>query len=314
MQKTSDSYPIDWRRLFTSLGIQWRDRGPNTRSGNVNIRCPFCNADPSFHLAVSEEIEAFICYRDSRHAGRSFIRLLMALRNSRAQAISLLNGHPGRAQAPVAPIEVRVQSRTDRLWNSFEGAHSQPFARYLQEQRGFANPYRVIERYDLRSSNQGAWARRLLLPFRDLNNNIETWVGRAIDDARTPKYKMELSANPGAVYVPRKMRATVILCEGPLDALKVAVATEDMDVSSIATAGKNVNTAKLLRLRAACLGRNVLFVPDADVSIGERNRLLETLAGALNSNYIARLSLPEDYKDPAGMPLSLISAWIKDVI
>jgi hypothetical protein len=304
------SYPIDWRHLLTSIGIEWRDRGPNTRRGNVNVRCPFCAADPSFHLAISEEIEAYVCYRDSRHAGRSFGRLLHALGVQREEQVRLLNSNLGRIRERAAAAPIRSQGRTDRLWAGFDPAHD-AVADYLRDQRGFPNPRQTIERYDLRSVIEGRWARRLLLPFRDHEGKMITWAGRAID-ARSPKYLMESYGDGAAVYCPRRTRGVVVLCEGPLDALKIAAATEDEDISAIATAGKNLNSAKLLTLRSMCAGRIVMFAPDGDVSIGERNRLRSELAGSLDARYLGTLAVPSDYKDPAEIPLPLITPWIKE--
>jgi hypothetical protein len=312
---SADAYAIDWRRLLTSIGIQWRDKGPNTRRGNVNIRCPLCGNDPSFHMAISEDIEAFICYRDSRHAGRSFTFLLHKLGIGRYEAVTLLNSHIGRSRAIEPEKIVREQSRTDRLWDSFHLAHERhAFEDYLRYERGIDPARSAIERYDLRYAIEGKWARRLLLPFRDHDGKLITWAGRSIDGFRTPKYLMESQADQGAVYRPRLSRDIMILCEGPLDALKIASATENEDISPIATAGKNLNSAKLLRLRRMCEGRIVLFAPDQDVSIGERNKLHNSLAASLNARYIRCLPVPDDYKDPAEIPLDQITPWIKECL
>ena len=299
---------IDWRNLFTSIGVAWRDKGSNCVRGNVNISCPMCGNDPSYHLGVSEEIEAYYCYRDSRHKGRSFLRLLYLLGYSRNEGAKLLNQYQGR-KTVVAAVAPRLAIAINREWQSFRPATSHLPALHYLEGRGFRNARLTIERYDLRYSPLGKWAARLLMPLID-DGSVLTWTGRAWDN-RVPKYLMTADKIEGAVYVPRLPRATVVLCEGPMDALKIAAATEDEDISAIALAGKALNASKLLRLARITKGKNVLFCPDFDVPVGEAYNLLNNLATSLDHVFMNVLRLPEGFKDPGELPLDIIPAWIK---
>lgn len=299
---------IDWRNLFTSIGVAWRDKGSNCVRGNVNISCPMCGNDPSYHLGVSEEIEAYYCYRDSRHKGRSFLRLLYLLGFSRNEGAKLLNAHQGRAKV-VAEVAPRLAIAINREWQSFRPATSHLPALHYLEKRGFRNARLTVERYDLRYAPLGKWAGRVLMPLVD-NETVLTWTGRAWDN-RVPKYLMTADKIDGAVYVPRLPRSLVVLCEGPMDALKIAAATEDEDISAIALVGKGLNASKLLRLARITKGKTVLFCPDADVAVGEAYNLLNQLATTLDHVFMNLLRLSDGDKDPGDMALEAIPAWIK---
>lgn len=300
---------IDWRSLFSELGVSWKDRGSNCVRGNVNIPCPACGNDPSYHLGVSEEIEAYYCYRDSRHAGRSFVRLLWLLGQSRTEALALLNRHQGRVS--VKPVEApREQQATNKLWANFLPASQSPQAVAYLDARGFTNSAHVINRYDLRYTPQGKWSRRVLLPFLE-GGEVLTWSGRTWEKARSPKYLTDEQKIAGLVYTPRLPRGIVVICEGPLDALKISVATEDEDISAIALTGKGLNASKLLRLARLTRGKRVIFCPDDDVSVGEAYNLLSQLRASLDATFMNVLRLPSGFKDPGEMALSDIAPWIK---
>jgi hypothetical protein len=233
---------------------------------------------------------------------------------SASEATRLLNHHRGRRSQSVQVIQVRPQSEAQRLWDRFESAADcRPALTYL-ESRGFANPRRTIDLYDLRIQFRGNWSKRILIPFRDAQGDIWTWTGRTWDNRLHPKYLMDGEKIAGMVYQPRLARRIVIICEGPIDALKIAVATENEDISAIALSGKSINASKLLMLRQLCGNSLVVFAPDNDVTVGEAYSLKSQLAMALESVHKGIMRLPQGYKDPGEMPLSKIPAWIRDFI
>lgn len=238
------------------------------------------------------------------------MRLLFQLGVSRTEATSLLNRYAGTARPVETPKVALSASDTQKEWDRFISADQSLEALEYLFRRGFDEPIRVIDRYDLRVADEGRWAQRLLLPFKDADV-VETFAGRAWRDDLAPKYLMY--GNPG-VYAPRKPRTVTVICEGPLDALKICAATEALDVSAIALAGKQLTSSKLLKLRTMLAGSRVLFCPDSDVTVGEAYRIKSELAGALGFVYKPLLRLPMGYKDPAEMPMESVTTWIKDAI
>lgn len=307
---------IDWRSLLGSLHVEWRDRGSNCRAGNINISCPWCRDDPSFHLGISENREAYYCYRDpDRHSGKSFISLLIRLGNSRNEALRLLNAFllPFQPEAikqePIAPELLR------KGWNGFEPAsNSRPALAYLSE-RGIPDPISVCKFYDLRVAIEGTWAQRLLIPFKDHEGVVETWTGRDLTGKRIPKYLTKATNDPGQLYVPDWMRGNktcLVICEGPFDALKLAIIARRSKFVIAALTGKDLNAKRLLKLRA--LGKHcdsVLVTVDADVSIASRMAIISNIACVLPSRYIGCARLPQGYKDPAELEVEGALEWMQ---
>lgn len=312
---------VDWRSLFDVLRIEWRDRGANTSSGNINIPCPWCRNDPSYHLAVAEERAGYYCYREpNRHSGTDLRRLLVALRVPYAQTVTLLNRYNLDAGKPVA-AERPSKSPPDLgkirgAWDRFVSASRSGQAVTYLEARGFTNPQAIIEAQDLRVAIEGSWARRLLIPYMDAGQ-VLAWTGRTLDD-RQPRYLTHDAATAAMVYVaarPDTSPAEVIIVEGPLDALKIAAAVDLRYYCVIALTGKNLPAAKLLRIAQLSKGCRAISVAlDADVPVSSAYTLIADIAQACSGCYIERLRLPPQYKDPAELPLTEISPWLRKTL
>lgn len=298
---------LDWRTLLDTIGIEWIDKGKNTQRGNVNIACPFCGDDPSYHLAISENIHAYYCYRDPSHAGYNLRKLLVQLGVSYAETTSLLNSY----NSDVEPEIVKKQAATaaEAAWQHFEQADTDPRYRAYLIERGFIAPISVARQYDLRFAPYGKWAMRLLIPVTE-NGHVITWIGRDITDSLKPKYRAEPIEHPGYLYVPRMPREILVITEGSIDALKIAVATDGEPISSVALLGKNMNNARLERLGALAKGcKRVLLALDKDVP--DIYRWLYAISHAVSPCPVEQLTVPYGYNDPGAMPLTEINSWIR---
>jgi hypothetical protein len=301
-------FAIDWKSLFTEIRVDWKDRGPNTSKGNTNIRCPFCGpADRGFHLAVSNEIEAYHCYRNpGNHSGRRFSSLLYQLGVPRTEAIRLLNKHrqdvvaADRVPEPVAPA--------GGTWNSFQtAAASDTYLDYLHK-RGFDHPAHTATRYELKYAPGGRWAQRLLIPVYD-GEQLLTWIGRAIRKDLEPRYYNRPCNDDSYVYLPRAPRRVMFLTEGPIDALKVAVALDRYDAGAVALCSKNLNASRIARLHAMQCSK-IYVMLDSDASLLNSFAMHKELARACPSLYIGRTRPPAPYKDAGEMSEQAIKeAW-----
>lgn len=301
---------VDWPGLFDALRVPWRDRGKNTSRTNTNICCPFCRDDDGYHLGVSNDKEAFYCFRrPDVHSGNNLVRLLMKLNVSRLEAIRLLNEYQGVQSAKVVAF-VAPLSDIAKAWDRFESAELSANAKLYLAGRGFDNPGATASRYDLRIASLGTWAQRLLLPFM-LEGQLRSWTGRALRSHLTPKYLNKETGQQGLIYMPRPARDVVVICEGPLDALKIAAGSESMPVSALALTGKQLNDIRLWNVRQAVgNATTILLCLDSDTSMAETSRMIGELRGGLIGKNVRRIRLPTEEKDPGGIHSLDIQEWL----
>jgi hypothetical protein len=300
---------LDWRRFLEDARIDYIDRGKNTSRGNINIGCPFCGDDPSYHLAISETKEAYYCFRQpNAHSGSSLNRLLVRLGVAYADIPEILNEY--QIGGPVSAPVTRPVAATEKQWDQFANAADSPACMTYLAERGFPTPVAIARQYDLRFSPAGTWARRLIFPLKV--DSGRSWVGRAIDH-HTPKYLAE-STEQTLLYVPRMVRDIVVLVEGAFDALKISVATEAHPISAIGLMGKGFSPKKLILLEQTVrLASQVLIALDADVGIGESYQLVNELVAILHRP-VTRLELPYGVKDPGEMSLNDIRDWLLAIV
>lgn len=296
---------INFRAVFDELRISWRDRGKNCSRGRINITCPWCD-DPSEHLSVDETEDQFYCWR-CQEGGHSLIRLFTRLGVDYHSVSDLLNRH-NTDVAPTVKKVVKPATAITKAWQRFEpAADSDICTRYLQS-RGFPSPVSTCRQYDLRMSPAGSWAQRLLVPVNEAGV-VVTWVGRALRPDLDPKYLLEPCDHP-VIYVPREPRKTLVLVEGSLDALKIAVATNAMPVSSAALLGKGYAPDKISRITELAKDCSYILVAmDSDVSIVSVHGLIHELAINVQCP-VKHLPIPSEYKDPGEMEMDKINDWI----
>ena len=309
---------IAWRSLFDSLRVPWKDRGSNCSRGHINIRCPWCGlADPSQHLTINEESGAYYCLRTpgKTHSGRSLPWLLLGLDVDSRQIDGLIEEHSDRRRQP--PQLVAAPSRI-LDWHKFEiGSGRDEVTEYLSS-RGFDGPREVAARFGLRFTQYGRFSWRVLLPLTCPKDRGEVlaFTGRALR-GQQPRY---LTNDPmeGSLYVPPRARGStvivallgtalpaekklhlaevcksapsMILCEGPFDALTLAWGIPNLSLVP---------------------GR-VLYVPDADQSVSDTYRLIEELEGIPGMPRVVRFELPRGYGDIGAMAGSrgVMERWL----
>lgn len=305
---------IDWRDLLDSIRVPWRDKGSNVSRGNININCPWCVNDPSFHLGIAEGKEAYFCYREpNRHSGSNFIRLLIALKQNRVEAFKLLNHYRRQTDIKVVEKTGFNPDQLQRAWDRFAPAASNQRCLHYLAQRGFPYPKIACEMYDLRVALNGPWTNRLLFPLKK-DGSLHAWTGRALLPSMDLRYKTYSLGDLQTVYCPdasKPLAQTLVIVEGPLDALKVAYTCHRSPIRVAALVGKHLSAAKLLQLRA--LGAKcdkVLVALDADVSMSAAYQILNEIAQAIRPRKIARAKIPIGYGDPGDIPVGEVLSWL----
>ena len=306
--------PTNWPTLLSSIGIEWRTHGPNTSRGNVTIRCCWCGeSDRSGHLKISLNDDGYYCLRNPHHRGRNMIYLLTTLGLPRQQALGLYNLYT----TSVAKIPEDDKTQKRRIlrrdeWARFRNAHdSDWYLTYLEKRRGFPDPESVAKRFDLRYAVDGKWANRVLIPLPD-HDDVESWSGRTTVDSLSPKYLMR--DNSGSLlYIPKPVARTTLLVEGPMDALKIAVAS-DYNVSAIAVLGKDMNIdrqAMLSDVMQSC--EYAVVVLDADTRRTEANAIVAALRPLLPRCVVTSTVVPSYAKDAGEMTIPQLHDFLGQI-
>lgn len=247
---------FEWQRFFNQNGIEFFTTGPNTRKGELSIRCPWCGqADPSHHMNVNEAKGVYGCLRNRDHRGKSPTKLVQALLNcSWQRAKSIVGDDITIADDLMAVVSTMdppdgvpvPRARKLRLPDEFKSFSDKPSARpfvaYLSD-RGFTREQIAImpRRYELRYATQGAYKGRIVFPVRH-EGTLRTWTARTIYKGVGLRYKT-LTEDPEKAQWEGSTPAlgpigdyllwfddlmqlseryhTICIVEGPFDALKV---------------------------------------------------------------------------------------------
>ena len=327
----------NWRGLLTELGVEWIDHGPNVGRGNINIQCPNCS-DPSKHLGISEAGEGFHCWI-CNYGGktRSFGWLLKKLAPDRsfAQLEALLDSHQIRHTQITAPPSLPPAFNRQLLeqWVQFQPADRSNLCCDYLYRRGFHDPKVVCRQYNLRFAPTGYWSGRLLFPITDLDSRTVAWTGRALFSRLGARYKMPQACPPGLIYHPTSTRAVAIIVEGPIDALKIAVACDGWPVMPIALLGLKVDDVIRTLADAVQHCQTVFIRLDRDGNDAEQKitaskglsllgpryaEIYHTLGKELEYRhhglYSDRLPLPTEFEDIGEMPESAIRSWLGPIL
>lgn len=314
--------PLDWSRLLEQTGVEYVTQGANVARNHINIHCPWCGADdPSHHLSINLDGKGWRCYRDFNHRGKAPARLLSA-----AAGITLEHARKLCGETTFIPSdwESRVRlamgnqvsaERELRLPEAFKSFHdprssARPFIRYLRG-RDFTDRQirRMTRDYDLRYASRGAQQGRVIFPVYH-ERRLVSWTGRTIGSA-IPRY---LSLSPDEDSEPRGIgpisdyllwyddlrestNDTLIMCEGPFDALKVAVlgARYGIDATCCFTAQPSPGQIALLCDVAPRYKRRVLML-DA----GTLPKAMRVL-GAIPYLDFEQVPVPDGFKDPGDL-------------
>ena len=232
---------------------------------------------------------------------------------------------PGAGEPLAFPDEIKLIQTTGQ---------GRLFLSYLDE-RGWlpADAARVCFRYKLRYAMRGAFSYRLVVPIysesgdRDkLRYDLVTWTGRTISPDVEPRYKT-LSTDPekatedetplarakisdclfGEDQLFTQMGRGLVVCEGPLDAIRVDYAGHRLGVRGTCLFGKALSDVQVDKLHAIApyYGTKLLLL-DRDATM-DAYRMVERLGP---SGFRAA-RLPRRYKDPGEMSLTAIEDFLE---
>lgn len=325
---------FDWPSFLTARGINYVTSGPSVTRGNIGIKCPFCNDDPSEHMAISIEGKGWRCWRRREHGGKSNARLVAALIHcSMEQAHQIVgttrhmpSDFMGTLQGLLTTKEPVNDTRKLRMPDEFKrftgGRLERPFAQYL-ERRGFENPAELSDDYGLRYCMRGPFGYRIIFPVR-YEGRLVNWSGRHIgnnglryktlttDEDKAKETGEPLGLGPISNYLlwydnlTTWDADTLILCEGPFDALKLNYLGERHGIAATCffTIAPSEQQIDLLHTVAQKFKRRYL-IQDA----GAQAEAIRTNARLISLG-IKIVQLPRGIKDPG----ELTRPQFKDVL
>jgi hypothetical protein len=242
-------YNFSWQKFCDLHRISYVEKGPNTARGHISVKCPMCRDDPSEHMGLKLDLKnpKWGCLRNADHRGANPVYLIAELLHvSRQYALSLVDMQrpeldefasaveslTAAAPEPKAAGPPWWEARALEMPKKFssidaQGEYAKQYQKYL-EGRGFDSPTRKGPMFDLRYSLSGQYKYRVILPFYHLDQLVG-WTGRSISSYASLRYLTHPSppalTNPGSYVLNQdeveKGGGTLLMVEGPFDALKV---------------------------------------------------------------------------------------------
>lgn len=307
---------MDWVPFLTARNIPFE----GSSRGNIVIRCPMCGSgDPSMHMSISTDGRGWRCWRNPlEHRGRSPVRLVSALIGCSLQEAIRISGVRTVAlpENPLASGLVRLEQMVSgvravpepppplRLPREFRplrpGAYTaRPYVNYLRR-RGFseATICRLSGHFDLHYCVFGPYAMRVIFPVT-YKDRLVGWTGRAIGPADLRYRAYEDASCPITNYllwydqIAAADAETLVMVEGPFDAMKVWALGERMGVVATCffTAAPSAAQVLLLRELLPRFRRRVLMLDSGTLGTGMRVR-------SLIPDLDVRVGILHDRKDP----------------
>lgn len=316
---------FDWVSFLVSNRIDYADSGPNTSRDNIVVHCPFCGSnDPSMHMSVNLSGRGWRCFRDQSHRGKNPVHLVVGLTGMTFESANAMVGNAqfvpddfmarlNTALVPSDDVE-RPGLELPREFRTFDSTSPlmRPYERYLKE-RGFDTVGHLTLKYGVRYCTQGSFAGRIIFPVV-FQRKLVAWTGRAISEDAKLRYKAlsrdgertrKVGYEPalGAIshyllWFDDLMVAdadTIVLCEGPFDALKIRVLgrREGVTATCFFTSAPTEQQLYLLRALLPRYKRRIVML-DRTGTFANGIRISNALASLGTTNYV----LPKQLKDP----------------
>lgn len=194
------------QRFLDNYNIPYETAGRNTKKGNINVCCPFCSEDDGFHMGIIPENGYYGCWRDVKHRGRDFARVIKALIDCSWEEANRLAGKEASfedgddlmkmvdalfddEQAGEAKVlgGAKILNLPDQFKDIKKVGITSPYYKYLSG-RGFTQIEKLVDKYDIYCCNSGEWKKRLVFPMF-YNDELITWQARSIQQGVTLPYK-----------------------------------------------------------------------------------------------------------------------------
>jgi len=300
---------MDWLKFFSDNSIEYVTVGPNTKSGEASIACPFCGDDPSFHMGVHLTLEKWSCWRNiTSHSGRRphrLIRELLGCSHNHAGLVvrqysrpdpntleevlaALADTEPLPAGKVVAPTALEFPPDFRPIVNARSTRY---FWEYLAVNRGFGDDTtEVIKEYGLLCASSGKYKQRIIIPAYS-EGRLVGWTARAVvETVDAPRY-LTLSEKDGALCNIKEVvlwedellndrdADLLFVAEGPLDGMKLDYYGFRYGARATCTFSTHITFSQvevLRRIAKRYKRKVILFDPEA---VGESFKAADLLPG-----------------------------------
>lgn len=319
---------IDWEQLFISNHVQYVTSGENVKKGNINIRCPFCNDDPSHHMGISLIQDAWGCWRDSSHRGRRPHRLLNKLLGMSYAEVDRLVGDErrmvpdgfaafasGLTNSFRSKLLLEHEEKQDELLipRSFrfitKGTYQWKHVRYLRE-RGVSLDCARHFRLMYCDQDWDRWSSRIIIPFFEADK-IVTWTARAVREWQQPRYKAATPDEDNAMRTTDVVYnfdnvadddsiSKLVVTEGAFDAINVHWCGRDSGIGAVALSTTSISERQLVMLLELINRRRMeVLIAFDDGADSQAECILYEIAPFTRAR---RYTCPVGYNDPAELP------------
>jgi hypothetical protein len=307
---------MDWVKLLDDNHIHYVTRGPNTKRGEVSIKCPWCGSDdPSEHLGINLATENWGCHRNQSHRGKGAKRLIQALLGCSASHATLVISQYDRADPEALETPLFTENEppvkvTGALKLPPEARDIPPQGRFYDyiRSRGYEVPLDLCRTYNLKCASVGRWKDRIIIPIYTHGETLVAWTARAIGrPVSSPRYLSTGSEIKENIFNLQQLTGgnVLFITEGPFDAMKVAYYGHVNGYDATAVFGTSItpNQISMLKQVSKKYTRTVILLdPDA---VEATFYLSEWLPGASIGN------LPEGVADPGDLSKSQVIDLIK---
>lgn len=258
--------------VLDSYNIQYMTSGKNVLTNFINIKCPFCNDDPSHHLCINKFKGYFFCWRDSTHKG-SWYKLKQALQINIIEndtvfvrkSFDLLQ----QKQTSIFKTALEKNLKFPNHFLSIDENLPLSFKNYLKK-RNLDDLSFLKKRYNLYYCKKGSiWGFYLIFPIY-FDNYLVSWLGRYIGNNKDVLKYRELE--PSKSVIPCKNLLynfhncaggkNLFIVEGVFDVIKIEYL---YNTDAVAILTKNINEKqKNLIFLLSKKYKNVYLLLDAD--------------------------------------------------
>lgn len=321
---------MDWVAFLNENEIPYVTRGPNTKRGEVSVKCPWCgDEDPSEHLGISLTSENWGCYRSADHRGHAPSRLVQALLGSSfgeaRQTVKAyshadpdsLNGalaaltRMGEAPKPVTGPLTGL-GLPPGCWPIAKEGSTARFWQYLSR-RHFDDVDDLVSRYQLQCGTTGVQKDRIVIPLYQ-GGELTGWTGRAIQEVRNaPRYLSSSEAVKRLIFNEDDLKEggkILFVVEGPFDALKLDYYGEPLAARATCLFGVTMTMDQIFTLnRVKRNFKKTVILFDR----GAAGPAFDACDWVQGPNVVIG-SLPEGLKDPGAMKCEEVEKLIKEFL
>ena len=311
-------------RFLERHKIEYRESGANVKKGNININCPYCGDDPSFHMGIEPEKGVYGCWRDVSHRGGNLVTLFMKVTGLPKERVKADLGRIRFVREPA--LQEREPERPDysfldrfsqdfRLISPFANTPAaKPYVRYLQQRFGITGGDLAdfAYAYQLRYAVSGPWAGGIIIPVY-LHGVLVTLQSRSIWERAQIRYlslKEDLSRrnikhcilNYDAVLAHSSARY-LVLTEGPFDCFNVDFAGRDLGFRAVGLFNASLHKMQLpLLVGLAKRFERIYIMLDRDAFV-QAERMFDELSVYVPSLEIVTWwdSRLAEFDDPGGL-------------